>query len=95
MDPEEFNLLYPIETLTEAEKHNLTVEFQKMFVLDYMIRNTDRLNANYLIKVEDPSAKLVVPENRQEVKEVIIEIVPRPNSSSPDGIDNAKRVVND
>ncbi|KAI6176868.1 Phosphatidylinositol 4-kinase type 2 [Aphelenchoides bicaudatus] len=83
MDPDEFLQLYPIDTLTEGEKKALTIEFQKMFTLDFIIRNTDRLNANYLIKVTDSAAKnLIVPESKQEAKEVIIDIMSEPSSSS-------------
>jgi hypothetical protein len=66
-----------------------------MFVLDFIIRNTgtlyfsiiqyyylDRLNANYLINVTDPSAEaVVIPESKTEAKEVIIDIVSEPSSS--------------
>lgn len=48
MDPEEFTRLYPIDTLTENEKANLTIEIQKMFALDYIIRNTGINHKIYL-----------------------------------------------
>jgi hypothetical protein len=86
MSPEEFHLRYPIDTLTDSEKYQLTIEIQKMFVLDYIIRNTDRLNANYLIKVKDPFPEIVVessPDIGNDAKEVIIEVVSdKPTSSS-------------
>ncbi|CAD5231521.1 unnamed protein product [Bursaphelenchus xylophilus] len=36
--------------LTDAEQHEFTVYFQKLVVLDYLIRNTDRHMDNWLIK---------------------------------------------
>jgi len=82
MDPDEFNRLYPIDTLTDAEKNNLTIELHKMFALDYLIRNTDRLNANYLIKVTDVEGNdWVIPESKEEAKEIIIDISTEPTSS--------------
>jgi hypothetical protein len=47
MDSEDFNREYPIETLTEADKLALTLEIQKMFVLDFMIRNTGMILFSY------------------------------------------------
>lgn len=54
IDAEDFTRLYPMDTLSEAERYDLTVQIQKMFVLDYIIRNTDRLNANYMVNVTEP-----------------------------------------
>jgi hypothetical protein len=36
--------------LSDEEKHHLLVETQKMIVLDYIIRNTDRHEGNWMIK---------------------------------------------
>ncbi|KAI6240174.1 Phosphatidylinositol 4-kinase type 2-beta [Aphelenchoides fujianensis] len=57
MSPEDFCRLYPVDSLSDGERENLTAEIQKMFVLDYIIRNTDRLNANYLVKVVEQTVE--------------------------------------
>lgn len=41
----------------------------------------DRLNANYLIKVSDPSAP-IIPKTKEEAKEVIIDIMADDNEPS-------------
>lgn len=35
--------------------HNFQLQFERLVVLDYIIRNTDRGNDNWLIKYEQPS----------------------------------------
>lgn len=42
-----------------AQKFQL--QFERLVILDYIIRNTDRGNDNWLIKYEQPS---VIPQNQ-------------------------------
>lgn len=44
------------ETLPEQSYRKFKFEFEKLVVLDYIIRNTDRGNDNWLIKYEKPTA---------------------------------------
>lgn len=44
------------------------------------ISTLDRLNANYMMKIVD-SVQTIIPESKEEVKEVIIDIVSEPSSS--------------
>ncbi|CAD5221805.1 unnamed protein product [Bursaphelenchus xylophilus] len=51
MSSEDFLRTLNVEKLSEAEKKDLTIQLQFLFVLDYMTRNTDRKNANFLVKI--------------------------------------------
>lgn len=42
------------EPLSQQVSNNFQLEFEKLVVLDYIIRNTDRGNDNWLIKYEQP-----------------------------------------
>ena len=43
------------ENLSEDSAKNFQFQFEKLVVLDYIIRNTDRGNDNWLIKYEKPT----------------------------------------
>eukprot|EP01136_Pigoraptor_vietnamica_P045881 Opistho-1_new@24421 len=59
------------EPLPPAAEKQFQLQFERLVVLDYLIRNTDRGNDNWLIKVEEPALRL--PSMR----------VQSPQSSSP------------
>eukprot|EP00124_Ichthyophonus_hoferi_P000991 Ihof_evm3s44 gene=Ihof_evmTU3s44 len=55
-------MLHKFDETTNPELNRLFgVEFEKLVVLDYVIRNTDRGNDNWLVKIEDPSDETVQP----------------------------------
>ena len=51
--------------LSPALERQLQLQFERLVVLDYIIRNTDRGNSNWLIKYEKPTAHI---DDRVEVK---------------------------
>ena len=48
------------DPLPARMERQLQLEFERLVVLDYIIRNTDRGNDNWLIKYESPSLGLEV-----------------------------------
>ncbi|VDO06033.1 unnamed protein product [Rodentolepis nana] len=55
------------EPLPEEAQTNLQLQFEKLVVLDYIIRNTDRGNDNWLIRYEKPEE----PEVAQSLQESV------------------------
>ena len=51
------------DPLPETIKKNFQFQFEKLVILDFIIRNTDRGNDNWLIKYEKPDVKA----NNEEV----------------------------
>lgn len=52
------------EPLPKKQQNNFQLEFEKLVVLDYIIRNTDRGNDNWLIRYDQPkvvNAELTQP----------------------------------
>lgn len=45
------------DPLPETIKKNFQFQFEKLVILDFIIRNTDRGNDNWLIKYEKPDVK--------------------------------------
>ncbi len=45
------------EPLPDTVKKQFQFQFEKLVILDYIIRNTDRGNDNWLIKYEKPEVK--------------------------------------
>lgn len=45
---------FETEPLSESVQKQFQLEFEKLVVLDYIIRNTDRGNDNWLIKYDKP-----------------------------------------
>lgn len=43
--------------LSDTGKKQFQLQFEKLVILDYIIRNTDRGNDNWLIKYEKPEVK--------------------------------------
>ncbi|KAI6215236.1 hypothetical protein M3Y94_00361700 [Aphelenchoides besseyi] len=74
MSPEDFARLYPVDSLSETEREYLTAEIQKMFVLDYITRNTDRLNANFLMKVIEPEIEVGMMAPDRELESMSISV---------------------
>ena len=48
---------FETEPLSEPVAKQFQFQFEKLVVLDYIIRNTDRGNDNWLIKYEKPEVK--------------------------------------
>ncbi|CAD5215842.1 unnamed protein product [Bursaphelenchus okinawaensis] len=53
MSSEDFLRTLNLDKFSEEEKKDLTVQLHLLFALDYMTRNTDRKNANFLVKVNE------------------------------------------
>lgn len=51
---------FEVEPLPTRMAHKFQLQFEKLVVLDYIIRNTDRGNDNWLIKYEQPT---ILPGN--------------------------------
>lgn len=47
---------FEVDPLPQAMAQKFQMQFERLVVLDYIIRNTDRGNDNWLIKYEQPSA---------------------------------------
>ncbi|KAE9551278.1 hypothetical protein FO519_005509 [Halicephalobus sp. NKZ332] len=58
--------LYPEQAMPPKTQHEFKLQFEKMVVLDYIIRNTDRGNDNWLIKYEPARAPSPKQEQSQE-----------------------------
>ncbi|VDN09113.1 unnamed protein product [Dibothriocephalus latus] len=65
------------EPLPEAVSKSLQFQFEKLVVLDYIIRNTDRGNDNWLIRYDIPPMKEVAAETDTN-KEACWDMVPLP-----------------
>ncbi|VDL90985.1 unnamed protein product [Schistocephalus solidus] len=65
------------EPLPEAVAKSLQFQFEKLVVLDYIIRNTDRGNDNWLIRYEIPPLKEVEADT-DTTKEESWDMVPLP-----------------
>jgi len=50
---------FEVEPLTDPELSAFQLKFERLVVLDYIIRNTDRGNDNWLIKHVKPAKKSV------------------------------------
>lgn len=48
---------FETEPLTETVEKQFQLQFERLVVLDYIIRNTDRGNDNWLIKYDKPEMK--------------------------------------
>lgn len=46
---------FEVEPLPTRMAHKFQLQFERLVVLDYIIRNTDRGNDNWLIKYEQPT----------------------------------------
>ena len=53
-DAEYYLRRFETEPLSEAAAREFQFKFERLVVLDYIIRNTDRGNDNWLIKFERP-----------------------------------------
>ncbi|BHF64769.1 Phosphatidylinositol 4-kinase type 2-beta [Sparganum proliferum] len=65
------------EPLPETVAKSLQFQFEKLVVLDYIIRNTDRGNDNWLIRYEMPPVKEVAADT-DTTKETSWDMVPLP-----------------
>ncbi|KAL7064081.1 hypothetical protein AAHC03_05080 [Spirometra sp. Aus1] len=65
------------EPLPETVAKSLQFQFEKLVVLDYIIRNTDRGNDNWLIRYEMPPVKEVASDT-DPTKEASWDMVPLP-----------------
>ena len=54
-DADEWLRVFETDPLPPKLKEEFQLEFEKLVVLDYIIRNTDRSNNNWLIKYDTPS----------------------------------------
>lgn len=45
--------------MDEDARQSLQLQFERLVVLDYLIRNTDRGNDNWLIKLEEVNTEVV------------------------------------
>uniref|UniRef100_A0AC34QK19 Phosphatidylinositol 4-kinase type 2 n=2 Tax=Panagrolaimus sp. JU765 TaxID=591449 RepID=A0AC34QK19_9BILA len=58
--------LYPEQSMPPKTQHEFQQQFEKMVILDYIIRNTDRGNDNWLIKYEPARVPSPKPEPSSE-----------------------------
>jgi len=65
---------FETEPLPELVQQQFQLQFERLVVLDYIIRNTDRGNDNWLIKYEKPDVKEVLDEEWSVVKPPEIKI---------------------
>ncbi|XP_041921263.1 phosphatidylinositol 4-kinase type 2-alpha-like [Alosa pseudoharengus] len=65
---------FEAEPLPEMTNRQLQLQFERLVVLDYIIRNTDRGNDNWLIKYDCPADKGSKDEEWVMVKEPIVKL---------------------
>lgn len=73
------------EPLPKKQQQNFQLEFEKLVVLDYIIRNTDRGNDNWLIRNEQPkviNAEFTQPTTSAEGSRTSTFRSIRPNSQN-------------
>lgn len=65
-DADEWLRRFEVEPLPKHLAQKFQLQFERLVVLDYIIRNTDRGNDNWLIKYDQPS---IVQANNQQNQE--------------------------
>lgn len=66
-DADEWLRRFEVEPLPKHLAQKFQLQFEKLVILDYIIRNTDRGNDNWLIKYDQPS--IVQANNQQQNQE--------------------------
>jgi phosphatidylinositol 4-kinase type 2 len=61
--------LYPEQAMPPTTQHDFQLQFERMIILDYIIRNTDRGNDNWLIKYEQAAEDASETENLVDFNE--------------------------
>uniref|UniRef100_A0AC34GRS1 Phosphatidylinositol 4-kinase type 2 n=1 Tax=Panagrolaimus sp. ES5 TaxID=591445 RepID=A0AC34GRS1_9BILA len=59
--------LYPEQAMPPTTQHDFQLQFERMIILDYIIRNTDRGNDNWLIKYEHAAEDTNGTENLVDI----------------------------